>query len=176
MSIETNWLIPVSEVPDAGVRLTRKASDAERRALAASLEILGCTALDCDFRLRPVRQGRYHLTGRVNAAVVQACVVSLEPVDSVVEEDVDVEFWPPDQIAVASKTDDEGEFFDPEAQDGAEPIENGRIVYGRLIFECISAGLDLYPRKAEAILEWREKADTAEVHPFAALAKLKSKS
>ncbi len=176
MSIETSWFIPVSEVPDAGVRMSPASTEAERQALAASLDILGCTALDCDFRLRPLRQGRYHVTGKVKAAVAQACVVSLEPVDSVVEEDIDVEFWPQDQIAVASKTDDEGEFFDPEAKDTAEPIENGRIVYGRLIFECISAGLDPYPRKPDATLEWQEKTDIGEVHPFAALAKLKSKS
>ena len=56
------------------------------------------------------------------------------------------------------------------------PIENGKIAYGRLIYECISAGLPPYPRKPDATLDWQEKPATADVHPFAALAKLKPKS
>jgi uncharacterized metal-binding protein YceD (DUF177 family) len=177
MSIETSWFIPIADVAAAGTRLKLKAGEAECRALAASLEILDCKALDCDLRLRPLRQGRFQMTGTVRAEVVQACVVSLEPLDAVVEENIDVEFWPQDQIAVAAKTDDAGEFFDPEAKDGPEPIENARIVYGRLVFECISAGLDPYPRRPDATLAWQEKdEDTAKVHPFAALAKLKPKS
>ena len=177
MTIETSWFIPVTDVATTGTGLTLKAGEAERHALAASLEILDCKTLDCDLRVRPLRQGRYQMTGKVRAEVVQACVVSLEPLDGVVEENIDVEFWPPDQIAVAAKTGEEGEFFDPDAKDGAEPIENGKIVYGRLVFECISAGLDPYPRKPDATLAWKEKdEDAAKVHPFATLAKLKPKT
>jgi hypothetical protein len=175
MSIEKTWFITATQVPDGGIRLSPKATEAELQALAASLDIIACTSLECELRVRALRQGHYHLTGNVKASVTQACVVSLEPVAGIIEEAIDVEFWPPDQIAVAAKTDEEGEFFDPEAKDMAEPIEGGKIAYGRIVFECLSAGLEPYPRKPDATLQWQQTSESAEVHPFAALAKLKPK-
>ncbi len=175
MTIDTTWTVAVTDVPDGGLRIARSATEAERTELAAAFDILACASLDCDLRIRAVRQGRYRVTGTIKAAVTQACVVSLEPIETEVAEAIDVEFWPADQITAPEKTDDEGEFFDPNAQDAAEPIENGKIAYGRLVYECVSAGLPAYPRKADAELVWRAAPDSADVHPFAALAKLKQK-
>ncbi len=175
MTIDTTWTVAVTDVPDGGLRVTRSATEAELSELVAAFNILACSSLECDLRVRAVRQGRYRVTGTINAAVTQACVVSLEPITADVSEVIDVEFWPADQIAAPAKTDDEGEFFDPDAQDAAEPIEHGKIAYGRLVYECVSAGLPAYPRKADAALDWRAAPDSADVHPFAALAKLKQK-
>lgn len=173
MTVLTDWTIAVSEIPAAGKRFARTATDADRRALAETLEIPEVTALACDLRVRALRQGRYRLTGTVTAQVVQSCVVWLEPVAGEVHEALDLEFWPADQIPQPSSTAQD-EFFDPEAPDGAEPIEHGRIELGRLVYEVVSAGLDPYPRKAGAKLDVQEAPEiAAEVHPFAALAKLK---
>jgi uncharacterized metal-binding protein YceD (DUF177 family) len=175
MTIETDWMIAIRDVPHNGLHVVRSATDEECSALAKALGILECTALDCDIRIRALRQGRYQVAGRITAQVIQACVVSLEPVASRVEESLDVEFWPRDQITPPVSTAGE-EWFDPQSPDGAEAIEDGQIALGRLIYECIAAGLDPYPRKPGATLAWTEKPElAAEIHPFAALAKLKKK-
>jgi uncharacterized metal-binding protein YceD (DUF177 family) len=178
MPIETDWVAVTTDVPDAGLRLARNATETQRAAFATALDLIGCTALDCDLRLRAIRQGRYQLSGQVKAVVTQSCVVSLEPIQSNVAEMIDIEFWPSDQIAAPSKSaaaaDDDSDFFDPNAGDDAEPIEQGRISFGRIVYECLAAGLDPYPRKPDAKLDWQgRRADAAKVHPFAALAKLK---
>lgn len=168
-----DWSVPVAEIPETGKRVSRSATPQERRAVAEALDILDVTALECDVRLRPLRQGRYQMTGVVKAAIEQACVVSLEPVAGAIEETVDLEFWPPDQIPGAVSTPQD-EWLDPDAPDGAEPIENGKIALGRLVYEIVATGQDPYPRKAGAQLAYKEKPEaSAKVHPFAALAKLK---
>ncbi|MEQ1611346.1 MAG: DUF177 domain-containing protein, partial [Hyphomicrobiaceae bacterium] len=151
------------------------APEAERRAVAKEWDILDVAKLHCDVRARPLRKGHYQVTGRIKADVVQACVVSLEPIEGKVDEAIDLEFWPEGEVPKPASTPHD-EWFDPQAPDGAEPIENGRINIGRLVFETLSAGLDPYPRKPGATLAYKEKPElTAEVHPFAALAKLKPK-
>ena len=174
-NVLSDWSIAIAEIAESGKRVSRATTDAERRALAEALEILDCTALACDVRVVPLRGGRFHLAGEISADVVQACVVSLEPVAARIEEKVDVEFWPAAEIPGPVSTAQD-EWFDPGAPDGAEPIENGRIGLGRIVYECVSAGLDPYPRKPGAKLAWQERPeDKASVHPFAALAKLKPK-
>ena len=173
MPVLTDWTIAVTDVPEGGKRFGRTGTEMELRALADALEILGVTALTCDLRIRPLRQGRYQMEGTIKASVVQACVVSLERVEATLDEAINLEFWPPDQIA-ASSSIAQDEWFDPQAPDGAEPVEHGRVAVGRLVFETLSAALDPYPRKAGAMLSYQEKPEVkAQVHPFAALAKLK---
>lgn len=175
MSELSAWSIGVSEIPAAGKRIEYTATEAERIAAARAWDILACTALACEIRVKPLRDGRYRVAGTIRASIVQACVVTLEPVDGTIEEAFDVEFWPADQIPSLQSTAQD-EWFDPQAADGAEPIENGRIGLGRLVFECVSAALDPYPRKPGATLDWQEpETSKAAVHPFAALAKLKPK-
>ncbi len=175
MSVLTDWTIPVTEILEGGKRFDRTATEAERRAVAKELDILDVAKLHCDVRARPLRKGHYQVTGRIKADVVQACVVSLEPIEGKVDEAIDLEFWPEGEVPKPASTPHD-EWFDPQAPDGAEPIENGRINIGRLVFETLSAGLDPYPRKPGATLAYKEKPElTAEVHPFAALAKLKPK-
>lgn len=176
MTLLPDWTIAVAEVLEAGKRFARVATEAERKAVAAELDILDVIELACDVRVRHLRKGHYQATGKITACVVQACVVSLEPVEAKIEEMIDLEFWPEGEVPKPASTAQD-EWFDPAAPDGAEPIENGRIDIGRLVYETLSAGLDPYPRKPGATLAFKEKPEvTAEVHPFAALAKLKPKS
>jgi uncharacterized metal-binding protein YceD (DUF177 family) len=172
----TDWTIPVTEILESGKRFERSATEAELKAVAKELDILDVNKLQCDVRARPLRKGHYQVTGRIKADVAQACVVSLEPVEGKVDEAIDLEFWPEGEVPMPSSTAQD-EWVDPQAPDGAEPIENGRIDIGRLVFETLSAGLDPYPRKPGATLAYQEKPEvTAAIHPFAALAKLKPKT
>lgn len=173
MSVLSNWSIPPAEIPEAGKSFSRSATLEERQAVAAALNILDVTSLTCDLRVRPLRQGRYGMSGRIAAALAQACVVTLEPVTEVIDEPVDLEFWPADQIpGMASTAADE--WVDPEAPDLPEPIEQGRIAIGRVVYEILATAIDPYPRKPGAALELRhDDEDKAAASPFAALAKLK---
>ena len=50
------------------------------------------------FDVTPKSGGRYHVAGRVRARIGQTCVVTLEPIESDIDEPIDLIFAPPEQI------------------------------------------------------------------------------
>jgi uncharacterized metal-binding protein YceD (DUF177 family) len=162
------WSHQTTEIPDRGLKCSRVATESERQVLAAALDLLSCEALEATYRIVPAADGSYRLEGAIDAAVTQACVVSLEPVSGRVAESFSVEFRRDVDGAVP-----EGDIVILNAAE-VEPIENDRIDAGRIIYETLSAGLDPYPRKADAEFGWTDpKASESDTHPFAALKKLK---
>lgn len=155
----------VDTIPDEGLH----------RAIAAPAEI--CTGvaalagarevslLSAEFDL--IREGALVLvTGRVRARVGQTCVVSLEPIETEVDEPIDVTFAPAvDSDAGAHKADEEP----------PEPLIGGTVDLGAIATEFLILGLDPYPRKAG--VEFSPPAVEKDgPHPFAALAALKKGS
>ncbi len=166
------WSHDATEVPEAGLVRQRRASAAELTALAAALDLLSCDSLVADYRVKPIAGGGYRLHGTLEAAVRQACIVSLEPIDARLTAPFDVEYWPPGRGA----DEPEGE-IDALAAVEIEPLLHGRIDVGRIVFEQLAASLDPYPRKdGVAFTPPEDKAgDPARSGPFAALSRLKDK-
>lgn len=171
MSEPLDWQHDVTEVGEHGLAMRRSASEAERTRLAEILSIQAVEALEVSYRIDAAREGGYHLTGRVEADVTQSCVVSLEPVRSRIDEALDLLF-------VAGPAGGAGEAADKEILTGPdiEPIDDGRLPVGRIVFETLSAALDPYPRKEGVAFEWTDaKAvdPNSPSNPFAALKSLK---
>lgn len=165
------WSHETTDIPEAGLPRQRRASPAELAALTRALELVACDSLVADYRLRPIAGGGYRLTGSLTAAVRQACIVSLEPIDATVTAPFDVEYWPPGRT-----TDEpEGE-IDALSAVEIEPLLNGHLDVGRIVFEQLAASLDPYPRKegAEFTPPEDKTGDAGASSPFAALARLKA--
>lgn len=162
--------VPVAEIPDVGLSQTIEARPDERKAMAELGGLPAIAAVKAELRLLPVRGGTVHVTGRVTGRVTQTCVVSLEPVENDIDEDVDVVFAPPSQIRelAESMEEDDGESED-ERPDPPEPIEDGAIDIGKLATDALFLGLDPYPRKPDAVFEDQVEAPNPDEHPFAAL-------
>jgi hypothetical protein len=112
-----------------------------------------------------------HVTGTIAATVGQDCVVTLEPIDSEIEEPVDLVFAPP---AAPTIVEEEGARIEVTPLDAPEPIMGGSIDLGAIASEFLMLAIDPYPRKAGVVFEPPAKeADTG--GPFAALAALKKK-
>lgn len=146
--------------PD-GRRETLEADDAERAALARRLGIPGVERLRAELRLRPEPGGAVLVEGKLSAAVVQSCVVTLEPVAQHIEEDVLFRLLP------AGQEPGEG----PDEVDEIA-TESGTADLGEAIAEQLALALDPYPRAPGAVLP-AEATEAAE-HPMAALAKLRA--
>jgi uncharacterized metal-binding protein YceD (DUF177 family) len=174
MSGILDWSLKVDDIGPNGYHGSRFAGPEERARLAGELDIVAVDRLEARVEVRMVGTGRYRLTGRVTGGVTQTCVVTLEPVQSPLDEELAVEFWPVEDIGPLA----EGEHSVLEAE-VPEPIEHGRIEIGRIVFEHVAAGLDPYPRKPEAAFDAEalgvgEQSSKPE-SPFAVLARLKSK-
>jgi hypothetical protein len=172
---ELAWDHAVREVPQSGLTATRDAGPDERAAVAQALDLIACTSLRAHYAIQPMSGGCYRLSGRLHAEVSQTCVVTLDPVEGTLEESFEATFWPRE----AMPTPDSGELAIDDAPE-PEPIVAGQIAVGRVIFECLAAALEPYPRKLGAVLDWQPPlaADanaTRATSPFAVLANLKTK-
>jgi hypothetical protein len=176
MTTALDWTYAVAEIP-SGTRPQHRDATAEERAhIAAELGLISCNALAATYTLRPAGGGRYRLEGTCEAAVVQPCVVSLEPVPASLSLPVSVLFSPDadqEQEPKAPAGDDAEILSLPEV----EPIEHGRLDVGRVVFETLAAGLDPYPRRPDAAFGWEDpKLKAGEGSAFAVLSKLKPKA
>lgn len=173
MSEALDWSYRVTDIPDGGLREKREAAADERARLAEALDIVAVGRLVCEFTIRSIGKGHYRLAGKLAAAVTQACVVTLEPVEQNAEGAFDVEFWPPAALPESSE-----EEIEALSASEIEPIEHGRIDAGRIVFETIATALDPYPRKEGA--EFRAEGVTnqgpSEAGPFGALKQLKDQA
>lgn len=144
-----------------------------RAALARALDIIDIASLKVEASITPVGREQWRVAGVVRAKVVQACVVTLDPVSEIVEEAFDRRFTE-DENAVGSDLD-----FDPVADDPPELIETG-VDVGLVASEALALGLNPYPRKAgvafdgaQATPPGAEPIRSADLKPFAGLAALK---
>jgi len=117
----------------------------ERAALARRFELLSLDRLEAEIRLKRVGGGMIGLTGHFSADVVQACVVSLEPVASALEQDFTVLYG----AAERGKT----VMVDLET-DAAEPFDGDAIDIGEAVAQHLALALDPYPRAPGVSLEW----------------------
>lgn len=140
----------------------------------AALDLLSCSAIDADLMVKPLAGGRYQVTGRARAKLEQACVISLDPIASDLDEPIDVEFRAADDMP-----DPGGAVLLDEA-DEIEPIESGILDLGKLVYDYLASAVDPYPRKPGAVLDEtgpgsKQDAPGGPSGPFAALARLKER-
>ena len=118
------------------------APDAQARArIAQALDLTDLPAVTLDARITAAPHGAWVLTGRLAARVVQPCVVTLAPVESVIDEPVRRLYSPhaldphPDSAGAEIEMPDEE----------TEPL-GSFIDAGAVLVEALSLALPLYPR------------------------------
>jgi uncharacterized metal-binding protein YceD (DUF177 family) len=165
------WRVPVAveKIPDTGLHRDLEADQATREAAADVGGLRAVLSVRASFDVTPMRGGRFHVTGHVRARIGQTCVVTLEEIESDIDEPIDLIFAPPDQIPEMAALVDEAEESDEDTPDPPEPIENGIIDLGRLATDALYLAVDPYPRKPEAVFEPLVETPDPEDHPFAAL-------
>jgi hypothetical protein len=144
-----------------------------RAAVAKAAGLPALPRLEATFDLARSGRNGMRVLGRVSATVSQTCVVTLEQVENLVEEDIDLLFQPaPAHAPVA-----EGHVNEMEvpAEDEPETMTGGMVDLGALAIEFLILGLDPYPRKPGAVFEPPPSGEDG-AHPFAALAALRKRS
>lgn len=149
------------------VSLRIEADAAERAALARRFALLGIDSLTAGYAL--CREGAEVIaTGRLTAAVRQACVASGEPVPASIAEDFAIRFVPEPDAAPDEAELDAGD-LDTMFYTG------GAVDLGEAAAETLALALDPFPRApgAAAALEAAGVKGEEEAGPFGALAGLR---
>jgi len=167
------WSVPVSlhEVPETGRNFILVADEHTRAAIAKLAGLRTLPRLEARFEVTPRGRDGLHVTGTIAATVGQDCVVTLEPIDSEIEEPIDLVFAPP---AAPILVDEEGAKIEVAPVDAPEPLVGGSIDLGVIASEFLMLAIDPYPRKAGAVFEPPAK-EVGTSGPFAALTALKKK-
>jgi uncharacterized metal-binding protein YceD (DUF177 family) len=170
------WRVPIAveKIPDTGLHRDLEADPATRLAVAEIGGLREVLSVQASFDVTPSSGGRFHVAGQVRARIGQTCVVTLEEIESEIDEPIDLIFAPPDQIPQMATLIDEAEESEEDTPDSPEPIENGVIDLGRLATDALYLAVDPYPRKPDAVFEPLVEAPDPEDHPFAALRALQA--
>lgn len=169
---QLKWSVPVDveDIGEAGLHKEIEAPADVRAALAETAGLRDVTRLKATFDL--TRHGtRVDVLGQVNATVGQTCVVTLEAVDSEIDEAVELVFAPMSSGATAEPRSGGQRKGDDEPP---EPLIDGIIDLGAVASEFLMLGIDPYPRKAGAQFAPPQAADDGP-RPFAALEALKKR-
>lgn len=162
-ALEFHRPLALGRVGPEGRAEVLEATPAEREALARRLGIPGVEALRAELRLSPEPDGAVRAEGRLEAAVVQECVVTLEPVPQRVAEAFAVRLLPAGR----------------EPADGPDDLDEiateGDVAdLGEMVAEQLALALDPYPRAPGAELPAEARDETSGA--FAALAALRQQA
>jgi hypothetical protein len=169
--LEGPWRVPIAvhEVPVSGRSFVLNADEATRAAIAKSADLRALPRLEATFDVTRHDSDGLHVVGRVSATVGQVCVVSLDPIENEIEEMVDLIFAASAASAVGDASAQD--VLDVAADEVPEPLLDDTVDLGAIATEFLILGIDLYPRKPEAVFQAPPSEDKTE-HPFAALAAL----
>jgi Large ribosomal RNA subunit accumulation protein YceD len=160
-------VLAVDSVPDTGLDIAVRASETECAALAQADGLVVVHDLEASFDVRKQSRTGFKVVGSLRARVTQTCIVSLEPFETLINADIDVDFAAPRRPT--------GQASDPAAflggEDPPDPVIDGKIDLGALAAEFLILNLDVYPRKPGVSFEGAEAGgDSPEAKsPFAVL-------
>ncbi len=165
----------LGSVSDHGAEITLRPSAPERTAIAAWLGAESVERLEASIRLTRLADERYRYAARFSADVIQACVVTLEPLSSHLEGEVERDF----QVMRALPRRLRAEIHDSgppdDGEEGPEILETPIIDLAAPVLEELSLSLDPYPRAPGVAFEPPKDDAGASSSPFAVLAKLKER-
>jgi uncharacterized metal-binding protein YceD (DUF177 family) len=167
------WSVPVAvdDIPETGLHLEIDAPEPVRAEIAGLAGLRELGRLSGVFDL--TRRGAgVRVTGNVSARVGQTCVVTLEPVESDIDEPVDLRFAPRPVAPASAKSETVAAHTSDE--DPPDPLFGGKLDLGSIATEFLLLGIDPYPRKPGAEFA-PVKPDDASAKPFAALEALKKR-
>lgn len=141
----------------------------DRAALAAELGLIAVSALSAEFGLRRDRDGTIRLEGRLAAEIVQSCVVSLEPVEQIIDEPIELRFVERQPGNRSSPVD-----IEPTGEDPPEIVSGPFLDLGPIVVEHFILAIDPYPHAPGAEAPANPAGDGEEVRdsPFSGLAGL----
>jgi hypothetical protein len=165
----------VDDISAKGISDCLQVNTQNCEAIAKTLDLLSLDSMKMEFKLHRSGRSRFKLKGQLLADATQSCVVTLDPIKCKIDQEIDIDFWPPEDVAqLETKTDDEEMEV---LLDGPEPIIENSIDVGQIAYEHFAAALDPYPRTTGVSFDWNNPQIDQESEsgnkPFAKLARLK---
>ncbi|MGA7328026.1 MAG: hypothetical protein WBX25_26945 [Rhodomicrobium sp.] len=163
------WAIDTGSIARAPVHFRYEASKEELRALQDYAALHDLPSLKAEVKVTPLGAGKFRVSGKLSANIVQSSVVDLSAVSSAIDETFSIDYWPEDSI---ERRESETVLLD---NDPPEPLINGRIPIGQLLAEILAVSMDPYPRNGEDKFEWQPPMAEPQTSPFEGLTRFRPK-
>jgi len=145
--------VSVARLPQKGMPVVIEADASQREALAEVHGLLSVEKFRAELLVTSWKRNGVKVTGEVHADITQQCVVTLEPIEATVDEEVDSIFLPADSKLGRLGFGEGGEILvDADGPDAPETFTGDTIDVGALAEEFFGLGVDPYPRKPGALL------------------------
>ncbi|MEI7871403.1 MAG: DUF177 domain-containing protein [Alphaproteobacteria bacterium] len=178
---EIERIVDLDRMGRSGTALNIVASESECTALAKRFDFLGLSGFAARVTVDLPIGGQVVVEGRLRGKIVQACVLSLEPVTQILDDAFRIVF----KKDLAEELDPEsGEAVLNAQADAPEPLVGNMLDVGEIVAEQLALVAEPYPRRAGVKLEdvlpksgggARRGAPGQQRHPFAGLAALRDK-
>jgi hypothetical protein len=143
----------VTRLPQKGMPVVIDADARQREALAAAHGLVSVERFHAELHVAPWKRNGVKVSGHVEADITQECVVTLDPLQSKIEEEVEGLFLPADSKLGREGFDTSGEIHvAAEGPDSPETFTGDMIDVGALAEQFFGLGIDPYPRKPGADL------------------------
>lgn len=156
-----SFSVNIARLPQKGMPVRIEADEAQRLALAEAHGLESVDSYMADLQVTAWKRHGVRVSGGVKARITQACVVTLEPVDALIDEEIEALFLPEDSKLGRLGFETGGEIIlDAEGDDAPETFSGDHIDVGALSEEFFGLAIDPYPRKAGVNLaEGNDEAD-----------------
>jgi uncharacterized metal-binding protein YceD (DUF177 family) len=182
---EIERMVDLDRVGSGSAALDITASDGERAALAKRFGFIGLPAFSARVTIDRRPGGQVIVQGRLRGTIVQACILTLDPVTQELDDAFRIVFR---QDLTEERDPESGEALLSAQADAPEPLSGNMLDVGEIVAEQLSLAADPYPRRPGAKLEdvmpkprkgGKSSRDTGKTeqrrHPFAGLAALRDK-
>lgn len=159
--------VHVARLPKKGMKVTIEADPAQLAALAAAHGLPAVKRFRAELDVTAWKKGGVRVAGRVEARIVQDCIVTLDPVEETIDEEVSALFLPEgSKLALPPRTAEGEIILNAEGDDGPELFSGDTVDVGQLAEEFFSLGINPYPRRAGVELGEEDGADREKRGPL----------
>jgi len=135
------------------------------------VDVLAVPELVAGLHVQPDGRGGAEVSGTLQATVRQKCVVTLEPFDNTIRENISIRFAPPETIT----PEPEG-MINLDAEEPPDALSDGTLDLASIVTEFLALAIDPYPRRPGAVFSQPESGEAdRKSSPFAALERLRSR-
>ncbi|BAV52379.1 hypothetical protein MLTONO_7477 [Mesorhizobium loti] len=143
----------VARLPQKGLPVVIEADAAQRAALAEEHGLLSVEVYRAELLVASWKRNGVKVSGRVEADITQACIVTLDPVAAHIDEPVEALLLPEDSKLGRQGFEGGGEILlDADGPDSPETFSGDTIDVGALAEQFFALAIDPYPRKPGASL------------------------
>lgn len=160
--------VDVTTLERQGVDITGALDSAACQLIQERFSFLDVSNAAVELRIKKVAADCWSLSGKITAAIAQACVVTGTSIAEALEISVEERFVPAFEIEAEEELE-----IDIHADD-IEQLDGDEMAVGEAVLQHIGLAANPYPRLPDAPAEVRAGPVVEDTHPFAALSKLKN--